>query len=177
MRGDERSSRFEQTFLPHIDAAYNLARWLMRNAEDAEDVVQQAYLRAFEAYDSFRGLSAKAWLLAIVRNVCFSRLRRSATAGDTDEFDERLHSPEPTFEDPESRALSEADSRLLTAALEALPEEFREAIVMRELEELSYKEIAAATGVPIGTVMSRLARGRERLRSELLAAGAKASRR
>lgn len=177
MLGNDTTARFEQTFLPHLDAAYNLARWLVRNDQDAEEVVQEAYLRAFEAYGSFRGQAAKAWLLAIVRNTSYSRLRRAITAGESTEFDEEIHSPLPTASDPESIALAEADSRLLTEALEALPEEYREAIVMRELEEMSYKEIAAATNVPIGTVMSRLARARERLRAGLGATGTKEVRR
>lgn len=177
MHGDSRTARFEQTFLPHLDAAHNLARWLLRSAQDAEDVVQEAYLRAFEAYDSFRGQSAKGWLLAIVRNACFTRLRRAVAAGEAAEFDEQIHSPEEAAGDPETLAIEESGSRVLLAALEALPEEFREAIVMRELEELSYKEIASITGVPIGTVMSRLARARERLRCELQEAAAKETRR
>jgi len=171
--GADRTARFEQTFLPHLDAAYNLARWLARNDQDAEEVVQEAYLRAFEAYESFRGQAAKAWLLAIVRNTSFSRLRRAMTAGEAAEFDEEIHSPPAAASDPESLALAEANSRLLTAALGALPEEYREAFVMRELEEMSYKEIAAVTKVPIGTVMSRLARARERLRESIGSAGAK----
>jgi len=171
--GDDRTARFEQTFLPYLDAAHNLARWLSRNPQDAEDAVQESYLCALVAYASFRGQSPKAWLLAIVRNTCFSRLRRAAAAGEASEFDERVHSPAGAASDPESLAIEEADSRQVAAALEALPEEFREAIVLRELEELSYKEIAAITGVPIGTVMSRLARARERLRWELSPAGKK----
>ena len=173
MQGDERSARFEQTFLPHLDAAHNLARWLMRNAQDAEDLVQEAYLRAFQAYENFRGESAKAWLLTIVRNACFSRMRRATVAGESAEFDEQVHSPAHAADDPETLALKEADSRMLAAAIEELPEEYREVIVLRELEELQYKEIAAIVSVPLGTVMSRLARARERLRCALVAAGAK----
>ena len=176
MTGDERTERFEQTFLPYLDAAHNLARWLTRNAHDAEDLVQEAYLRAFEHYDDFRGQSARAWLLTIVRNACFSHLRRAMPAGDAAEFDERVHSPDRASDDPELLALKEADSRQLTQALEELPEEYREAIVLRELEELSYKEISSIAGVPIGTVMSRLARGRERLRRSLTVTAAKESR-
>jgi len=175
--GDDRTLRFEQTFLPHLDAAHNLARWLAGNAQDAEEVVQESYLRAFEAFDSFRGQSPKAWLLAIVRNTCYSRLRRAGVRGEPAEFDEQMHTPEGTAGDPESLALKAEDSRLLAGALEELPEEYREAIVLRELEELSYKEIAAIAGVPIGTVMSRLARARERLHRSLTAAGARESRR
>jgi RNA polymerase sigma-70 factor (ECF subfamily) len=175
--GEDRTLRFEQTFLPHLDAAHNLARWLARNAQDAEELVQEAYLRAFEAYDSFRGQSPKAWLLAIVRNTCYSRLRRASARGEPAEFDEQTHTPESVAGDPESLALKAEDGRLLAGALEELPEEYREAIVLRELEELSYKEIAAIAGVPIGTVMSRLARARERLYRSLTSAGARESRR
>ena len=168
MSGDERTIRFEQTFLPYLDAAYNLARWLTRNVYDADDLVQEAYLRAFEHYDSFRGQSAKAWLLTIVRNACYSHLRRAIPTTEAAEFDERVHSAGQVPDDPESLALKEADSRRLTQALEELPEEYREAIVLRELEELSYKEVAAILGVPMGTVMSRLNRGRDRLRAALM---------
>jgi RNA polymerase sigma factor (sigma-70 family) len=175
VNADDRTAQFEQTFLPHLDAAHNLARWLARNAHDAEDLVQEAYLRAFEHYDSFRGQSARAWLLTIVRNTCFSRLRRTATAGESTEFDEQVHTPQHSADDPESLALKEAASLQLADALRELPEEYREVIVLRELEELSYKEIAGVAGVPVGTVMSRLARARERLRHSLTAAGTKAS--
>jgi len=175
--GDERTARFEQTFLPHLDAAFNLARWLTRNAQDAEDMVQEAYLRAFEHYDAFRGQSARAWLLTIVRNTCYSHLRRVVPTDDAAEFDERVHSPAAAASDPESLALKEADSRVLARALEELPEEYREAIVLRELEEMPYKEIAIVLGVPIGTVMSRLNRGRDRLRAGLVATMAKEARR
>jgi len=167
----ENTLRFEQTFLPYLDAAYNLARWLTRSVPDAEDLVQEAYLRAFEHYDSFRGQSARAWLLTIVRNACYSHLRRAIPTADASEFDETLHVPERgTAEDPESLTLREADRQQLTNALKELPEEFREVIVLRELEDMSYKEMAVVLGVPIGTVMSRLNRGRDRLRGILVAA-------
>jgi len=175
VNADDRTARFEQTFLPHLDAAHNLARWLARNAQDAEDVVQEAYLRAFEHYDGFRGQSARAWLLTIVRNTFYSRLRHTGTAGQAAEFDEQIHTPDHSADDPESLALKEAASVELADALRELPEEYREAIVLRELEELSYKEIAGIAGVPIGTVMSRLARARDRLRSLLCPPRANAS--
>ena len=175
MGSDERTTRFEQAFLCHLDAAFNLARWLTRNAQDAEDLVQEAYMRAFEHYDSFRGESARAWLLAIVRNACYSHLRRAVPPADVDAFDERLHTPESKAADPEALALKESDGKRLAQALEELPEEFREVVVLRELEEMSYKEIAAVLNVPIGTVMSRLNRGRDRLRASLAGAAAKES--
>jgi len=175
VNADDRTARFEQTFLPHLDAAHNLARWLARNAHDAEDVVQEAYLRAFEHYDEFRGQSARAWLLTIVRNACLSRLRRKAIADESMEFDEQMHTPEHSSADPESLALKEATAVQIGEALRDLPEEYREVIVLRELEEMSYKEIAGIAGVPVGTVMSRLARGRERLRKSLSVAGTKTS--
>jgi len=175
--GDERTARFEQAFLCHLDAAYNLARWLTRSAQDAEDLVQESFLRAFEHYDSFRGDSPRAWLLAIVRNACYSHLRRRAPSGETAEFDERIHSPETSAGDPEAVALREFDGKRLAEALEDLPDEYREALVLRELEEMSYKEIAAVLGIPIGTVMSRLNRGRDRLRACLAGEAAKEPRR
>ena len=176
MSGAARSARFEQAFLPHLDAAYNLARWLTGSAQDARDLVQEAYLRAFEHYDSFRGDSARAWLLAIVRNTCYSHLRKPAVSGETAEFDEQAHTPQRACEDPESLALEAEDRERLAQALEELPEEYREVIVLRELEEMSYKEIARVTGMPVGTVMSRLARARERLRKQLTLAAAKGPR-
>jgi len=175
VNSEDRTARFEQAFLPHLHAAHNLARWLARNAHDAEDLVQEAYLRAFEHYDEFRGQSARAWLLTIVRNTFFSRLRRAATAGESTEFDEQMHTPEHSADTPETLAIKEAASLQLADALRDLPEEYREVIVLRELEEMSYKEIAGIAGVPLGTVMSRLARARERLRHSLTPAGTEAS--
>ena len=176
MSGEDRSARFEETFLPHLDAAHNLARWLTRSAQAAEDLVQEGYLRAFEHYDSFRGESARAWLLTIVRNAFYSQLRKSAGAGEPVEFDEQAYTPAGAAEDPEALALKEEDGRRLTAALEELPDEYREVIVLRDLEEMSYKEIAGVTGAPLGTVMSRLARGRERLRQLMTVPAAKGRR-
>jgi len=153
---------FKDAVLPHLDAAYNLARWLTRNDQDAEDVVQEASLRAFKYWKGFSGRDCRSWLLAIVRNTYYSWLRqRSVQAeltsdGDVDDVDE-------SFPNPESVLLQNADRELLKAALEDLPVEFREAIVLREMEGLSYKEIADIEAVPIGTVMSRLARARKRL--------------
>jgi RNA polymerase sigma factor (sigma-70 family) len=158
---------FEQVLLPHLDAAYNLARWLTRNPQDAEDVVQDAYLRAFRFFGGFRGGNARTWLLKIVRNTCYTwlhqnRAQRSATA-----FDEQLHTDTAESENPETLLLRKADGQLLNQALDELSPEFREVLVLLELEGLSYKEIAEVVGIPVGTVMSRLARGRHRLRGSL----------
>lgn len=162
-----RSTRFEASVLPHLDAAYNLARWLARDDTDAQDVVQEAMLRAFRYFDSFHGGDARVWLLAIVRNTFYS-LRAKAAADDAHEtFDDDAHTLIDEQPSPETRALLAVDVHALQAALEQLPHPLREAIVLRELEECSYKEIASITGQKIGTVMSRLARARERLRAEL----------
>lgn len=155
-----RLAEFERMFLPHLDAAYNLARWLMRNEQDAEDVVQEAYLRAFKFFESFQGTGGKAWLLAIVRNTC--RTGRQSNAGMA-EFDEVKHSSAVPDNTAEQVLLKRAEIDGLRACIDALPAEYREVIVLRELEELSYKDIAEAAAVPLGTVMSRLARARTRL--------------
>lgn len=167
----EKPSRFEELFLPHLDAAYNLARWLCGNGEDAEDVVQEAYARALKFFSSFRDGEPRAWLLAIVRNTYYSEWRRRRGVSSV-EFDEELHAidsenPPPTMgmvsANPEAQLSRMQDARLLARALEALAPEFREPLVLREIEDLSYKEIAAVLGVPIGTVMSRLSRARRML--------------
>jgi RNA polymerase sigma-70 factor, ECF subfamily len=155
------SSRFEQTILPHLDAAYNLARWLTRNETDAEDVVQEAYLRAFKFFGGFHGDNSRAWLLKILRNTCYTWLQQNRAHELTIEFDEKLHSGES--DTPEIIVLANVNTHLLKHALEALPPEFREAVILRELEGFSYKEIAIIADVPVGTVMSRLARARKRL--------------
>ncbi len=160
---------FEQTVLPHLNAAYNLARWLTRNGHDAEDLVQEAYLRAFRSFDSFRGEDGKAWLLAVVRNTCFTWLRKKG-GQPTVEFDEHVHGGADESPDPEAVLVKEAALGSLQDCLNALPLEFREAIILRELEELSYKEISDISRVPVGTVMSRLARGRKRLQQCLAGA-------
>ena len=148
--------------LPHLDAAFNYARWLTRNAPDAEDVVQDAYVRAFRFFPSFRGDDARAWLLAIVRNTCYGRFRRRGER-EALPFDERVHDQADPAPDPEARALAHATAEEVRCALDRLPADFREVLVLREIEGLSYKEIAAVLSVPIGTVMSRLSRARERL--------------
>jgi RNA polymerase sigma-70 factor, ECF subfamily len=162
--------RFELVVLPHLDAAYNLARWLIRSPADAEDVVQEACLRALRFFDGFRGGDSRAWLLKIVRNTCYSWVRKNRPTELSDEFDETVHSTDALGEDAEAKLVSRANSEQVRKALEALPAGFREVLVLREIEELSYKEISDVTGVPMGTVMSSLSRARRRLREELLAA-------
>jgi RNA polymerase sigma-70 factor, ECF subfamily len=154
---------FEQTVLPHLDSAYNLARWLIRNAHDAEDLVQEACLRALKSFDGFRGGDARAWLLTIVRNTCYTWLQQNRQQELTTAFDEEIHTADEHSRSPEALLLQSADVRLVKDALEELPPEFREVIVLRELEGMSYNEIAALCGIPLGTVMSRLARARQRL--------------
>jgi RNA polymerase sigma-70 factor (ECF subfamily) len=164
----------ERVVLPHLDAAYNLARWLVRNPADAEDVVQEACLRAVRFIGGYREGDARAWLLRIVRNSAYSFLEKKRPAELAEEFDETLYVPESTEAEGIEADLSRADdNRMLQAALELLPVQFREALVLREIEGLSYKEISEVMQIPIGTVMSSLARGRERLREKLLAARAK----
>ena len=158
---------FEQTMLPHLGAAYNLARWLTRDDHDAQDIVQEAYLRALKFFGGFHGTDGRAWLLAIVRNTCYTWLERNrAHKGDT-AFDEEPHGAAPAALQPDAPLLRSEDAQLLRQALEELPTEFREVIVLRELEDLSYRQIAEVAGIPIGTVMSRLARARERLFARL----------
>jgi len=157
-----RLALFEQSVMPHLNAAYNLARWLTRTGPDAEDLVQESYMRAFRSFDSFQGQDARAWLLAIVRNTCFTWLKKKG-ALPTVEFDEQSPAMADDAPDAESVLLNQAALGSLNHCLEALPPEYREAIVLRELEELSYKEISDVARVPIGTVMSRIARARKRL--------------
>jgi len=139
---------------------YNLARWLTRNETDAEDLVQEAFLRAFKAFPGFRGTDARAWLLAIVRNACYTWLRRTRAQKVTTAFDEEIHTVDGDVLNPERLVLQEADRTRVRQALEELPVEFREVLVLREIEGLSYKEIATVADIPVGTVMSRLARAR-----------------
>ena len=167
MPEETRAVRFEQVVLPHLPAAYNLARWLVPSDQDAEDVVQEAYLRAFKFFDGYRGGESRSWLLTIVRNSCYSWLQRNRARELTDPIDDLHEEALIDFANPELRLLRHADAQMVHEALAGLPLEFREAMVMREMEELSYKEIAAIADLPIGTVMSRLARGRKRLYSLL----------
>ena len=175
MSADTKLARFEKAAMPHFDAAYNLARWLTRSSGDADDVVQEAYLRAFSFFDSFRGGDGRAWLFSIVRNTCYTWLRKNRTHDLMTEFDEALHSGTEQTASPEALQLQRADSEMVKEALEKLPAEFREVLVLREMEGLSYKEIAEISGIAIGTVMSRLARARKRLHDMLSAAASQES--
>jgi RNA polymerase sigma-70 factor (ECF subfamily) len=171
-----RRERFEQTVLPHLDAAYNLARWLTRNDQDAQDVAQEACLRAFRFFDGYQGGNMRAWLLTIVRNTCYTWLHQNRPPSSDEVFDEEIHSAELSGGvSPEIQALAGADKETLRRALEELPDIFREALILREIEGMSYKEIADVTSVSIGTVMSRLARARTRLRQALTPALGKES--
>ncbi len=165
--------RFEQVVLPHLDAAYNLARWLLGSSADADDVVQEAFLRALRFFDGFRGGDSRAWLLKIVRNTTYSWVRKNRPAQLADEFDETVHSGEKMIENAEAKLLSRAESERVRRALETLPVAFREVLVLREIEGLSYKEISEVTGVAMGTVMSSLSRARQKLRDELGTAAGK----
>ena len=169
----DRTRQFEAAALPHLNTAYNLARWLLRDEHNAQDAVQEAYLRAFRYFDGFRGGDARPWLLAIVRKTCFTWLARNHPAEVRGGYDEDQDCAPawdaPTPLDPEAQALDKATRDSVNQAIAELPLPFREALVLRELEELSYKEIAAIVGAPIGTVMSRLSRARALLhRSPLL---------
>ena len=170
-------NRFNQLILPHLDGAYNLARFLTRDPVLSEDVVQDAVLRAFRAFGQFRGGSSRAWLFAIVRNCSRSAVSRGGLAslvihesGLSEDARAQLHDQPDPGPTPEEEVLRKADISRVRAAIEAIPEPFREAIVLRDLEDLSYAEIAEVTGVAIGTVMSRLSRGRAILAKELLPA-------
>ena len=169
MHQPNQRAHFERTVLPHLDAAYNLARWLLRNDADADDVTQEACVRAYRFFGSFHGGNAKTWLLTIVRHACYSWLKQHRGEKSTMPFDEQQHSTNgdgpshstsPFSTSPEELFLQAADRHLLHQYLDELALEFRETLVLRELEGLSYKEISAVMEVPIGTVMSRLARSR-----------------
>jgi RNA polymerase sigma-70 factor (ECF subfamily) len=167
----ENRLRFEQLVLPHVDAAFNLARWLLRSRADAEDVAQEALLRACRFFRGFHGGDVRAWLLQIVRNTCYSWLDKNRPRELMVEFHEELH-PQPAAT-PESIAIADEGRERLTRALETLPPRHRAVLVLRELEGCSYKEIAAITSIPIGTVMSSLSRARRQLHSALVNPGCK----
>jgi RNA polymerase sigma factor (sigma-70 family) len=166
---DDLRRRFEAQAVPHMDAAYNLARWLSRSSAEADDIVQDAMLRAFRAFDAFRGADVKPWLLTIVRN-CYLTAARERVR--------RRHIPIPGSEDggmetladdaddPETVAIGADHTRKLDRVIAQLPEEYREVLILREMEDMSYRDIATVTGAPIGTVMSRLARARIALREK-----------
>lgn len=162
--------RFESEIVPHLDSAYTLARWLTGSPADAEDAVQEAFLRALRFFEGYRGENPRAWLLAIVRNTCMTLWQKRRPEWEAEEFVEELHTPEPEATEAEGRLLREEGSRAVAEALEALSPVFREVLVLREIEGCSYKEIGAVAGIPVGTVMSRLARARRLLRDRLTAA-------
>jgi RNA polymerase sigma factor (sigma-70 family) len=167
LQGQNKLASFEKAVLPHLDAAYNLARWLLRNDADAEDVVQEAYLRAFKFFGGFHGEDGRAWLLGIVRNTSYTWLQRNRSPELNMPLDDEQHEAEGNDLNPEELLLQKADAQMLRQAVEKLPIEFREVLVLRELDEMSYKQIAAVADLPLGTVMSRLARARKRLQQIL----------
>ena len=162
---------FEQEILPHLDAAYNLARWLIRNEQDAQDAVQEAYLRAFRFFPSFRGGNARAWLLKIVRNACYTWLHVNRPLQEATEFDEVHFPPDSRVLNPEEAVLRNDNVMFVRKALTTLPSNFREVLILRELEGMSYREIADITEMPAGTVMSSLSRARGALRQTLTSLG------
>ena len=176
MTASTKEQRFQVMLLPHLNSAFNLARWLTRSHHDAEDVVQEAYLRAFKFFDSFHGEDGRVWLLGIVRNTFYTWYQQNKTQAQNTPFEEELHSikieddaiAQSAGNNPEALLMQKDSQRQMQQALESLSVEFREVMVMRELEELSYKQIAGIIGTPIGTVMSRLGRGRKQL-AEILA--------
>jgi RNA polymerase sigma-70 factor (ECF subfamily) len=168
IRAPGQAGGFEEVVLPHLDAAYNLARWLVRKPQDAEDIVQEAYLRAFKFFGGYQGGDARSWVLKIVRNTSYSFLEKNRPVELAEEFDEKIHTDVVEQPGAETALLQSADSRMLREALDELPVNFREVIVLRELEGMSYKEIAEVKGVPMDTVMSSLARARTQLRAQLI---------
>lgn len=168
MQAQNKLGRFETAVLPHLDAAFNLARWLTRNDADAEDVVQEAYLRAFRFFGGFHGEDGRAWLLEIVRNTSYTWMQRNRSPELNMPLDDEPREVEGDDLNPEELLLQKADAQTLRQAVEELPLEFREVLVLRELDEMSYKQIAAVADLPLGTVMSRLARARKRLQHILV---------
>ena len=165
----DKLARFEQSIMPHMNAAYNLARWLSSNDSDAQDIVQEAYLRAFKFFSGFRGGNSRAWLLRIVRNAFYDWLKKNRGEEISEPFDEQIHDAVDETQRPDALLLEKADHELLHKAIAGLPLEFKEVLVLRELEGFSYREISEVANIPLGTVMSRLARGRDQLRSLLIA--------
>jgi RNA polymerase sigma factor (sigma-70 family) len=170
-------NRFDAVMLPHLDAAYNLARWLSGSPTDADDVVQEAFLRAFRFFDGYEGDNPRAWLLAIVRNTWFTEWRRQHNRADATPYDDSLNVDDQlpgwadeSGDDPEKLAVRQDETELVHRALATLPVEYREVIVLRELEDMSYKDVAAVAGIPMGTVMSRLSRARRMLCTAVKAA-------
>jgi RNA polymerase sigma-70 factor (ECF subfamily) len=165
-----RIEHFEKTVLPHLNAAFNLARWLTRNEHDAEDVVQESYLRALHSFQSFQlGRDGRAWLLKIVRNTCYTWLRKNRRYETDIEFDEAAPDAPISRSNPEMALITKGNTQLVRAALERLSLEHRELLILRELEGFSYKEISEIMDIPLGTVMSRLSRARKELHDRLSA--------
>lgn len=163
-----RHELFETTVLPYLNSAYNLARWLTRNEHDAEDIVQEAFFRALRSFDTFiPGRDARAWLLTIVRNTCFTWLRKNRSREMTTQFEDEPQAAAGPWSDPEEVLIKNVNSELIRQALTELPFEYREVLILRELEELSYKEIAQVVEIPLGTVMSRVSRARSQLYARL----------
>lgn len=167
---EQEVASFETLMLPHLDAAYNLAKWLLRNEDDARDVVQEAYLRAFKSFGGFHGSNGRPWLLTIVRNTAYNLIKKNQTGNLTTPFDEEQHVTDRESTSPATLVEQDEKSQLIKRALDRLPDEFREIVVLRHLEGLSYKEIAEVAHLAPGTVMSRLARARGKLK-EFLKAG------
>ncbi len=163
-RSEGESGSFEEVMLPHLDAAHNLARWLLRSEQDAQDVVQEAYLRAFKSFGGFHGSNGRAWLLTIVRNTSYTLLKKNKAVDLTTPFDEETHGTSRDVDSPVALLERSEDAELIKKAMDELPAEFREILVLRHQEGLSYKEIADIAQIPPGTVMSRLARARGKLK-------------
>jgi len=171
---DDRARRFREAALPYLDDVYTLARYLLRDSTDAEDAAHECYLRALRHFDTYRGPAIKPWLFAILRNVCRSEFSRRSTApatmeGQTEADEEATPLWQEVQETPETQILRERDEEMIRRLVAELPEPFREAIVLREINDLSYREIAVVVGAPVGTVMSRLARARSMLRNAWMA--------
>jgi RNA polymerase sigma factor (sigma-70 family) len=169
MSQEHELASFEGMMLPHLDAAHNLARWLLRNEEDAQDVVQEAYLRAFKSFSGFHGSNGRAWLLTIVRNTSYTLLKKNHAVDLTTTFDEEIHTSGQESVSPATVLEHSENAELIKEAMDELPVEFREILVLRHLEGLSYKEIADIAQLAPGTVMSRLARARAKLKEYLAA--------
>jgi RNA polymerase sigma-70 factor, ECF subfamily len=162
-------SSFEALMLPHLDAAHNLAKWLLRNEQDAQDVVQEAFLRAFKSFSGFHGSNGRAWLLTIVRNSSYTLLKNNRVADLTTPFDEEIHASDDKSVSAATILERSEHAELIGEAIDELPAEFREILTLRHEEDLSYKEIADIAQIPPGTVMSRLARARGKLKERLAA--------
>lgn len=168
MRSTTAQGTFEDKMLPHLNAAYTLARWLTGNVHDTEEAVQEAYLRARRFFDDYRGGDGRAWLLQIVRNTCYTQLRKKIPHLSDAEFDEEIHTQECFFGTPETIAIKNADSEIVRKAIEELPVRFREIVILREIEGMSYSEMAKILDEPLGTVRTKLFRARQHLKQRLI---------